>query len=65
MDGKKIWPEVKTAMEKFKENKKQRIDSFFPRSSKFRSNKKDEPKLVGIYFEIFNKKKIIKHLFLK
>ena len=37
-------------MEKFKEIKKQQIDTYFPRSSKFRSKTKDEPELVGIKF---------------
>jgi hypothetical protein len=50
LDGKKIWPEVKIALDKFKENKKQRISSYFTRVSKFRKDDVKEPELVGKKF---------------
>ena len=49
LDRGKIWPEVKKAMETFEKNKKRRIDSFFPRSSKFRKSKAEEPEVVGTH----------------
>ena len=45
LDSELIWPEVHIALEKFKKSKKNKIENFFARSSKFRK-KSDQEEVV-------------------